>query len=280
MPNDSAPAETVDNAPEVSETVTETSTEDWRSTLSEDIKNDPKFAKFKDLNSLASSYINLESHLGRDKITKPVTESDWDDVYKFLGRPESPNEYEVSLPDELPDQIKSQFNEENLASFKQEAHKLGLNTEQVKSLVAWQAGNMGSQYEAMNEMQGQSLEQGERVLKDEWGRAYEQNIGFAKKAFSEYGGDALAAKMESSGLGNDPDVLKAFANIAKATMADKDLVGPATGAKQIMTPEEAKSEASSLMAHPAYMDRRHPEHTSLLRKVEDLFARAYPNDAA
>jgi hypothetical protein len=280
MPNDSAPVETADNAPEVSETITETSSDDWRSTLSDDIKDDPNFSKFKDVNSLASSYINLQSHLGRDKITKPVTESDWDDVYEFLGRPETPEKYEVALPDELPDQIKSQFSEENLTSFKQEAHKLGLNSEQVKSLVAWQAGNMGSQYEAMNEMQGQSLEQGERALKDEWGRAYDQNIDFAKKAFSEYGGDALAAKMESSGLGNDPDVLKAFANIAKATMADKDLVGPAPGAKHVMTPEEAKSEAATLMSHSAYMDRRHPEHTALLRKVEDLFVQAYPDDAA
>jgi hypothetical protein len=104
------------------------------------------------------------------------------------------------------------------------------------------------------------MEQGEIALKAEWGRAYDQNIGFARKAFKEYGGNALAAKMEASGLGNDPDVLKAFANIAKTTMADKDLAGPSGGTQMALTPEEARSEASTIMAHPAYTDRRHPEH--------------------
>lgn len=276
MPDETAPAIDADNAPEVSETpTTETGNDDWRSSLSEDIRDDPSFSKFKDVNALASSYVNLQGHLGRDKIAKPVTDSDWDGVYEFLGRPESAEEYNISLPDELPDQVKSQFNDEALSSFKQEAHKLGLNSQQVSSLVAWQAGNMGTQYEALNEMQGKSVDDGERALKEEWGRAYDQNIDFAKKAFSEFGGDALAAKMESSGLGNDPDVLKAFANIAKSTMADKDLAGPSTSAKMALTPEEAKTEAATIMSHPAYLDRKHPEHTGLVKKVQGLFTQAY-----
>jgi hypothetical protein len=275
MPNDTAPAEMADNAPDVS-TETKTSGGDWRSALPEDIRDNPSFAKFNDVTSLASSYVNLQSHLGRDKIAKPVTDSDWDDVYEFLGRPESADKYEIELPEGLPDEIASQFNDEKLSSFKQEAHKLGLNAEQVKRLVAWQAGNMSKQHESYKGIIDQSMEQGESALRQEWGRAYDQNLGFARKAFVEYGGDALAAKMESSGLGNDPDVLKAFANIAKTTMADKDLAGPSSGTRMALTPEEARSEASTIMSHPAYTDKRHPEHNSMVKKVQGLFAQAHP----
>jgi hypothetical protein len=275
MPNDTAPAEMADNAPDVS-TETKTSGGDWRSALPEDIRDNPSFAKFNDVTSLASSYVNLQSHLGRDKIAKPVTDSDWDDVYEFLGRPESADKYEIELPEGLPDEIASQFNDEKLSLFKQEAHKLGLNAEQVKRLVAWQAGNMSKQHEAYKGIIDQSMEQGESALRQEWGRAYDQNLGFARKAFVEYGGDALAAKMESSGLGNDPDVLKAFANIAKTTMADKDLAGPSSGTRMALTPEEARSEASTIMSHPAYTDKRHPEHNSMVKKVQGLFAQAHP----
>ena len=275
MPNDTAPAEMADNAPDVS-TETKTSGGDWRSALPEDIRDNPSFAKFNDVTSLASSYVNLQSHLGRDKIAKPVTDSDWDDVYEFLGRPESADKYEIELPEGLPDEIASQFNDEKLSSFKQEAHKLGLNAEQVKRLVAWHAGNMSNQHEAYKGIIDQSMEQGESALRQEWGRAYDQNLGFARKAFVEYGGDALAAKMESSGLGNDPDVLKAFANIAKTTMADKDLAGPSSGTRMALTPEEARSEASTIMSHPAYTDKRHPEHNSMVKKVQGLFAQAHP----
>ena len=194
MPDDTAPVEAADNAPEASQVSqpTENVSSDWRSSLSEDIRENPSFSKFKDVNSLAASYVNLQSHLGRDKIAKPVTDGDWDDVYEFLGRPDSADKYEVTLPDNLPEQVSAQLNEEALSSFKQEAHKLGLNSDQVNSLVTWQALNMGAQYEALNEVQGKSIESGELALKAEWGRAYDQNLNFAKKAFAEYGGDALA----------------------------------------------------------------------------------------
>jgi ABC-type branched-subunit amino acid transport system substrate-binding protein len=81
--------------------------------------------------------------------------------------------------------------------------------------------------------------------------------------------------MEASGLGNDPDVLKAFANIAKTTMADKDLAGPSSGTQMALTPEEARAEASTIMSHPAYTDKRHPEHNSMVKKVQALFNQAY-----
>tara|TARA_R110000796_G_scaffold61214_1_gene141791 strand:- start:268 stop:1107 length:840 start_codon:yes stop_codon:yes gene_type:complete len=277
MPSDTAPAEIADNAPDVTDTnsTTESESADWRSSLPEEIRDNPSFSKFKDVDSLAASYVNLQSHLGRDKITKPVTESDWDDVYEFLGRPEGPEKYEVTLSDDLPEIVANQFNDEALSSFKQEAHKLGLNSAQVSSLVSWQANNMVGQHKAMEDSMAQSIDTGETALREEWGRAYDQNLEFAKKAFNEYGGDELAAKMESSGMGNDPDVLKAFANIAKTTMADKDLAGTSNNAKMAMTPEEAKSEAAAIMGHPAYTDKRHPEHVSIVKKVQDLFNQAY-----
>tara|TARA_R110000850_G_scaffold7159_2_gene26723 strand:+ start:270 stop:1106 length:837 start_codon:yes stop_codon:yes gene_type:complete len=277
MPNDSAPVAETDNAPEVSSNTTASeSSEDWRSALSEDIRDDQNFDKFKDVNALAASYVNLQSHLGRDKIAKPVTDEDWDDVYEFLGRPEDPDKYEIELPEGLSEEVSSQFNEEALSSFKQEAHKLGLNSNQVKSLVAWQANNVGAQHAQFSEIQNQSLEDGERALKEEWGRAYDQNLNAAKKAFNEYGGDDLAEIMVSSGLGNNPVMLKAFANIAKTTMADKDLAGPSLGERAALTPEEAKTEAQSLMSHPAYLNKKHPEHSGIVNKVQNLYAQAYP----
>tara|TARA_S200002703_G_scaffold141508_1_gene133420 strand:+ start:349 stop:597 length:249 start_codon:yes stop_codon:yes gene_type:complete len=81
--------------------------------------------------------------------------------------------------------------------------------------------------------------------------------------------------MEQSGLGNNPIVLEAFANIAKKTMADKDLAGRETARSQILTPEEARSEAASIMSHPAYTDRHHPEHAAMVKKVQQLFEKAY-----
>lgn len=274
MPNE-APAVDADSAVEVENTKETQSAEDWRSALHEDLRDNPTLSNFKDINSLAAAHVNLKSHLGRDKIAKPVTSDDWNDVYNFLGRPESPDGYEVKLPDEIPEPIKAQFNDEALGNFRQKAHELGLNSEQASALVAWQAENLSGQFNALQEQQGQSIEEGEKALRKEWGRGYDQNVKFAHKAFEEYGGEELAALMDQSGLGNNPAVLKAFANIAKSTMADKDLVGAVEGAGRVLTPEEAQMEAKLIMSHPAYTDRRHPEHAGLVKQVQNLFEVAY-----
>jgi len=196
MPNE-APAVDADSAVEVGNTTETQSAEDWRSSLPEDLRDNPTLSNFKDINSLAAAHVNLKSHLGRDKIAKPVTSDDWNDVYNFLGRPESPDGYEVKLPDEIPEPIKAQFNDEALGNFRQKAHELGLNSEQASALVAWQAENLSGQFNALQEQQGQSIEEGEKALREEWGRGYDQNVKFAHKAFEEYGeGVLLPSRMK------------------------------------------------------------------------------------
>jgi hypothetical protein len=266
---DTAPVAT-DTAPEVKTEVT-----DWRSTLPEDIRDNPTLAKYKDPVALAAAHINLQSHLGRDKIAKPKTDGDWDEVYNFLGRPESADKYELKLPDGIPDELKGSFNEDAMKGFREKAHSLGLNTKQVGELFGWYVGNTTGQYSAMQEGSAKGMDAAESALKQEWGRAYDQNVKFARKAFEEYGGDELAAIMDKSGMGNNPAVLKAFAKIAKTTMADKDLAGTTANAGRALTPDEARSEAKGLMAHPAYMDKKHPEHNVLVRKVQNMFEQAF-----
>jgi hypothetical protein len=259
-------------------TTTETITQppaDWRSSLPEDIRDNPTLAKYKDPVALAAAHINLQSHLGRDKIAKPKTDSDWNDVYNFLGRPESADKYELALPEGVPDAIKGSFNDDAMKGFREKAHALGLNANQVKELFGWYVGNTSQQFSAMQENAGKTMSEAEASLKQEWGRAYEQNLKFARKAFAEYGGDELAEIMEKSGMGNNPAVLKAFAKIAKTTMPDKDLVGTTESAGRALTPDEAKAEAKGLMSHPAYMDKRHPEHKMMVRKVQNLFEQAF-----
>lgn len=266
-----APTAEMDTAP-IDATTEEVT---WRADLPEDIRENPTIGKYDSVEKLASAHINLQSHLGRDKIAKPVTEDDWNDTYDFLGRPESADAYEININEEYPDQVKAAFDEQSLTAYKAKAYELGLNANQTQELLNFYGGNLAGQYAAMEEAQGQSLEEGEKALQAEWGRAYEQNKGFAQKAFEQYGGEELAQVMETSGLGNHPAVLKAFANIAKSTMADKELVGPTNQSGQALTPQEAKDQAAQLMANPAYTNKRHPEHAGLVKQVQRLFESAY-----
>jgi len=274
MSEENAPAEADTAAPEAT-----AAEETWRSSLPEDIRENPTLGKYDSIEKLAAAHINLQSHLGRDKISKPVTEDDWNDVYNFLGRPEDATEYELAFPDNIPNEVKSAFDEGTMNAFREKAHSLGMNQQQVSELFGWYAKLQGQGMSQMADQQAASLEEGEAALREKWGRAYDQNVDFAKKAFEKYGGDDLAQIMDTSGLGNHPAVLEAFAQIAKATMPDKELIGPTNGGQTALTPEEARLEAQKIMANPAYTNRRHPEHAGLVKQVQRLFERAH-GDAA
>jgi hypothetical protein len=249
----------------------------WRSTLPEEIREDKTLGKYESVDALAAAHINLQSHLGREKIAKPVTESDWDGVYNFLGRPEEANGYEIELPEDMPDEVKATFSEERLTSFKDTAHKLGLNPSQVAGLAKWQQEQLVNDHTTYSTARNEMTDQGETALREEWGKAYDQNARHAGEAFVKYGGDELGQVMDETGIGNHPAVLRAFANIAKATMSDTELHGnrPENKDNVTLTPEEAKEQASELMAHPAYTDRKHPEHNALVKRVSQIFQRAY-----
>lgn len=251
--------------------------ESWRDSLPEDIRGDATLAKYENVDALASAHVNLQSHMGRDKIAKPVTDDDWSKVYDFMGRPESDDKYELKLPDGLPEPIAQAFGETEMAGFKTFAHSIGLSQDQASKLVEWQAGNMQTQFTGLDTAADDARKSADDTLRAEWGKGYDQQTKNAGTAFLKYGGDDLAAIMDSTGLGNHPAVIKAFANIAKSTMSDKDLIGgEGTGGENLgLTPEEARDQASELMSHPAYMDNKHPEHAGLVKQVSKIFERAY-----
>lgn len=256
---------------EVAENTEAETPQTWRDSLPEDIREDATLAKYENVDSLAAAHINLQRHLGADKIAKPVTDSDWNDVYNFLGRPEDANGYEIALPED----VQGLISEESLNGLQSKAHELGLNQSQFTGLMDWWSNDQGRQMAAHKEGLETAITDAESAMKEEWGRAYEQNLAASQKAVQEYGGDELVQYLNESGLGNNPALIKAFANIAKANMPDKDLAGPQNNAEAALTPQEARDQASTLMAHPAYMDKTHPEHGGLVKKVQSLFEQAY-----
>ena len=76
---------------------TEGDNQDWKSTLSDDLKNDPTLSNFKDVESLAKTVVHQQKVLGSG-IPIPKTDEEKMEVYNKLGRPETADKYEVSIP--------------------------------------------------------------------------------------------------------------------------------------------------------------------------------------
>ena len=72
---------------------------DWRSSLPEDIREDPSLKPLQDINSLAKSYVHSQRMLGTDKVVVPgkyATPDEWRGFYHKVGLPEEVKDYEVT----------------------------------------------------------------------------------------------------------------------------------------------------------------------------------------
>ena len=65
--------------------------------IPEELRQDPSLTPIKNVENLARSYVNAQKLIGADKIPMPVnpTDEDLDRIYDRLGRPESPDGYEI-----------------------------------------------------------------------------------------------------------------------------------------------------------------------------------------
>ena len=76
----------------------------WKSSISEEFRNDPNIEKFTEIDALAKSYINATRMIGQDKVAVPnknSTEDQWNEVYSKLGRPETPDKYSLNVESDV-----------------------------------------------------------------------------------------------------------------------------------------------------------------------------------
>lgn len=241
----------------------------WKETISEEFRNDPNISKFTEIDALAKSYINATRMIGQDKVAIPnenSTEDQWQEVYGKLGRPESPDKYKLETASDV-----VSLDEGAIKSFAQNAHQLGLNNKQAQGILEFYKNSMeGSVQQARIDTETAQAN-AEQELRKEWGSNYDNNI---KKA-----GSVAKANMnpqildmelkDGTRLGDHPEVIKGFANIANILSEDK-LVG--TESENTDRGTDYEAEISKLVndRDGPYWNKSHPDHDKVVQQVFTL----------
>jgi hypothetical protein len=241
----------------------------WKEAISEEFRADPNIAKFTEIDALAKSYINATRMIGQDKVAVPnenSTEDQWQEVYGKLGRPESPDKYQLETNSDV-----VSLDEGAIKSFAENAHQLGLNNKQAQGILEFYKNSMeGSAQQARIDTETAQAN-AEAELRKEWGRSYEDNI---KKA-----GSVAKANMnpqildmelkDGTRLGDHPEVIKGFANIANILSEDK-LVG--TESESVDRSTDYEAEISKLVndRDGPYWNKSHPDHDKVVQQVFTL----------
>ena len=251
-------------------TATETPTTEvsWRDSLPDDLKGNTSLEKFSDVSTLAKSYINAESMIGKDKMVVPgvnTTEDEWNDIYTKLGRPSTPDEYNLELALEEGEAVDDQL----FASFKDAAHKHGLSPQQAQGILDYY-NNISTQ--TLNEQNNASVlaqEQSSRELREEWGRSYDDNLAKASQIGKQYlGEDAFQLQMaDGSMLGDNATLIKGLAKLAMV-MSEDTLVGD----KDSVTSNAGVQDQLNNLTAPTspYWNKSDPQHDATVQKVYAL----------
>lgn len=244
---------------------TETTT-DWRGLLSDDIKSNKALDSFKDINSLAKSYLHGQSLIG--KRIAELSPEELGQVYSKLGRPETAEGYELPAPEGDP----------IVTSYRQIAHDLGLSKQTAETLYRRYADTIVEQQKVAQEAFEKQAETHREALKQEWGSAYKERLEYARRGALSLGGEELLKEvMNSPTLGNNPMVIKALAN-AGMKLRESAGFGSSDSAAFTMTPEMANRELASLKADPvfisSYINGRAPGHKEAVIKMNELYVLA------
>jgi hypothetical protein len=228
---------------------------------------------------LGRGYMNLEKLLGREKIPMPVGDDDnegWERVYKAIGRPEKPDEYEFerpTLPEDLP------YDEEMEKHFRTIAYANGLNKKQARAAydtyVKTQLERHAAYHESMKRARGEL----EQALVREHGQKIEAVKQSAHAVMQEYADGEFRQFLDQTGLGNDPRMVRFLYNVAKKTGGETRLKGAPVA--QASTQDAKKAIGTFRSANEkALHDKNHPDHKRVVDEYENLFKAAYPDMGA
>jgi hypothetical protein len=160
------------------------------------------------------------------------------EFYTRMGRPESPDGYELQKPD-LPEGLGYSADAEK--AYREAAHKLGMSNAQVKALYDWYNETTIGGYETRAKAQKAEQEKTVEALKKEWGKDFDKNSEIAVRAAEKFGGDDFKKFLEETRLGDNPHFVRVFHAIGTAIADDSSIPG-STGSGAEKTEEEiAKS---------------------------------------
>lgn len=273
-PNNPTGGQATSGNPGASTPSQQSNAQDWRLGLPTELQEDATLRKFSDIPSLAAAYINAQKLIGAEKIAIPgkhASDEDWMGVYKKLGLPEKPEEYEIKINES------ATIDENFVKSFKENAYKFGILPGQAQKLADWFSEvNMNAEGKFMEETK---VKQQQEIdgLKAEWGKNFDANISRAKLVLKNFADKDTLQYMEDTGLSNDVRLAKLFSNLGAKLYKETQIVGGDTSTMGAVSPQEAKKSIDSIMGnknHP-YFIKDHPGHKAAVAEVQDLFTKLY-----
>lgn len=141
------------------------------------------------------------------------------------AKPVVPEKYEFKAPEGR------EFDSETITAYSEVARELGLSQEAAQKLLDRMGPQMAQRQEAQIQAVRNEWTKAATSDKEFGGQGLAENLSVAKKALDAFGTPELRDLLNTSGLGNHPEVIRLFFRAGKAISEDRFVGGSATTAK-------------------------------------------------
>lgn len=255
-------------------TAAKSSRKPWIESLPEELKNDPNISKYKSSEELAKGHLNAVKLVGAKGVIIPGKDAKPEEVEKFynaLGRPEKPEGYKLTPIENLHPSIKEKYTPEAEAVFKAEMHKIGLTNAQVDALHKWYFENASKGELLKEQATEKAIKDGEAALRQKYGKEYDIKLANAIKIVKKFGGQEAIDALGDTG--SHPAVVKMMMEISNHF--SEDMI-KSFGEKKTEGSNAAKEKIKTILA-----DKSHPYwkgDSEAIKEVTKLYQEAYPNE--
>ena len=239
----------------------------FKDLIPENFREEKSLENFNNMEDFVKSYLHAQKMVGADKIPVPnkhSTDEDWNEVFKRLGAPSSPDDYKYNFKDQEMDSGQVQ-------EFNKTAHKLGLLPKQAEGLIKFYNEMNGNIAANQEEQAAQAQLNVETELKKEFGPQFNKRLDQAKRlAVNSLGQDFLENTYlkDGSRLGDNLTVIKAFSSLADKLSEDPIIQGDGSS---YMTAKDIEKEITELTQEgSAYWDKNHINHQKSVDEVLKL----------
>ena len=232
----------------------------------EELRDDKTIPRFKNVWELSRGHVNVRKQVPMDKMPRPndnFSEADWNEFYNAGGRPDTPGDYNIQRPEEIPEEV---LPKEMLAGFQDLFHKIGLSKKQSDALVGYNNEQIIQQTKDGKRIQEEFDNKLQDQLTNEWGRAYAQKEFRCNKAV-ERGteGDEGHYERVSELVNNNVDLKKCFANL-EDNFSEHNPVESST----ISTPKDLQTLITEIEQDPRYLSTDKNVRMPLVNQVMRL----------
>ncbi len=251
------------------------------SMLPEEFRSEGVFAPFNNVGDLAKSYLNAAKMVGLDKgqvlpIPRDDSQEAWDAVYSKLGRPESPEKYNL-------ESYKDAAAPEALKDWAGKLHSLGLNQKQVDGILGDFFGQSKAAQEAAEQQKTQQFAAWNEEITKEFGLAKDRKLDAAVNLVEKNMGDgALEFIEQHPEVFKDPRMVKFLVAMSDKTGESTVLLPGGQKTDGPISPSDAKQQLNALYADPNYQkaawDKSHPQHQYYVDLQNKLWEYAAPGD--